>query len=664
MQIPFKPVRQTKSGFALMTTLAFLAASLLVFASIMYLICGDSKITAQNQQYNISQAAAEGATEMVVAQMDRDFLYQNLQAASVYQGMIPTSIILTNNWPVQFQFSATNGAANQISVNIYPLNYSTNWVILNDSQFNGLNATVANCTVAAVATPIGQSYQTPATVIQSLQMASIPVFQYGVFYNMDMDLSNGKPMVMNGKTFVNGNIWMYPQASMTFNGSVMATLLVTNADDPNDQQNLTSYTTPTYNFTDNGGKPLSKANAVSLPIGGPNSNPTNIEAILNLPPASVAVPNDAGYAQSNQVYLYNKADLIISNSATGIGTNSVWSTNLSVYYDDSYSSPRLTLLTNDLQWPVIKTNGSGAGATYSTNIMKFYSFVTNVTFYDFREQDTVQAVQIDIAKFNIWLTNTATRASGGITNQIAGYPWNAQNFTDKGHGINSIYVYNSVSGASTLQAVRVVNGQQMPSSTSGSYFTAGLTVATPMPLYVLGNYNIQTNSGGSQSVTTTNTSWTYPAGLMGDAITILSTNWNDGNSLAKSGSSYNPPESSSGNRVATTTTVNAGCLEGIVPSTYAGKKQYSGGLENFLRLQEDWSTLSATLCYNGSIIVMFPSLYATNYWIGPSDRSGYPNHNYTVPTRQWGFDVNFQNQSKLPPMTPQVKAMIRGQWSR
>jgi hypothetical protein len=291
--------------------------------------------------------------------------------------------------------------------------------------------------------------------------------------------------------------------------------------------------------------------------------------------------------------------------------------------------------------------------------------VTNVTFYDFREQDTVQAVQIDIAKFNIWLTNAATRVSGGISNYIAGYPWNVQNFKDKGHGINSIYVYNSVSGATTLQAVRVVNGQQMPSSAYNGYFTAGLSVATAFPLYVLGNYNIQTNASGPFSVNTTNTAYTYPAGLMGDAITILSGNWSDANSLAKSGSSYNPPESGTGNRVVTSNiTVNAGCLEGIVPSTYAGKKQYSGGLENFLRLQEDWGANSETLNYNGSIIVMFPSLYATNYWIGPSDRSGYPNHNYTVPTRKWGFDVNFQNQSKLPPMTPQVKAMVRGQWTR
>jgi hypothetical protein len=648
MQIPFKPVRQTKSAFALMTTLAFLAASLLVFASIMYLVCGSSRITSQNNLYNISQSAAEGATELVVAQLDRDFLYQNLQNASVYQVLLPT-----NNWPVQLQFSDTNGTVNKITVNIAPLDYSTNWTTLTASQFKGLNATVANCTVAATATPIGQSYQTAATVSEFLQMASIPVFQYGVFYNMDMDLSNGQQMTMNGKTFVNGNIWMYPQASMTFNGLVSATLLVTNADNPNDQQNLTTYTVPTYNFTDNGGKPLSHADSVSLPIGGPNGNPTNIEAILNLPPAAVAVPNDAGYAPSNRIYTYNQADLIISNAVTGIGTNSVWSTNLNIYYDDYYASPHLTLVTNDLQWVnTTSTNRTTNGLTHQiqTNYVyvtnKFYSFVTNVTFYDFREQDTVQAVQIDIAKFNIWLTNTATRVDGGTSNQIAGSLWNAPCFDHKGHGINSIYVYNSVSGASTLPAVRVVNGQQMPSSTRNGYFTAGLTVATPFPLYVLGNYNIQTNSGGPYSQLTTDTSYTYPAGLMGVSITILSTAWKDTTITRLPGA---------GN-----TTVNAACLEGIVQSTKVGStKHYSGGLENFLRLLENWN--GDIICYNGSIVVMFPSIYATNFWIGPGSSS--PAY-YNVPTRQWGFDVNFKDQTKLPPMTPQVKAMIRGQWTR
>src|SRR5208283_3862834 len=142
----------------------------------------------------------------------------------------------------------------------------------------------------------------------------------------------------------------------------------TNVDDPNDQQNLGSYTTPIYNFTANGGKPLSKADSVSLPIGGPNSNPTNIESLLNLPPAALAVPNAAGYQPTNlSSYLYNAATLIISNSVSGTNGNGYWGTNFSVYFNDSYAQT-LTLLTNDLQWTngstYITTNGIGVGAIH------------------------------------------------------------------------------------------------------------------------------------------------------------------------------------------------------------------------------------------------------------------------------------------------------------
>ena len=80
---------------------------------------------------------------------------------------------------------------------------------------------------------------------------------------------------------------------------------------------------------------------------------------------------------------------------------------------------------------------------------------------------------------------------------------------------------------------------------------------------------------------------------------------------------------------------------------------YSGGLENFLRLLEDWG--GVTLTYNGSIVVLFASQYATAPW-------GNSNY-YGIPTRNWGFDNNFTKQSLLPPMTPQVRLTIRNGWT-
>jgi hypothetical protein len=141
----------------------------------------------------------------------------------------------------------------------------------------------------------------PTAVAQSSTNA--PIFQYGVFYNLDMDLTPGQTMTVNGKVHVNGTLWMYPQASATFNDIVEASVMVTNEDNPNDQQNLTSYTAPTYN----GGNPRSGVGRLNMLI-----NTTNVEAILNLPPAGLGVPNDAAYMPSNQMYLYNECDLIIS----------------------------------------------------------------------------------------------------------------------------------------------------------------------------------------------------------------------------------------------------------------------------------------------------------------------------------------------------------------
>src|ERR1035438_4366019 len=128
----------------------------------------------------------------------------------------------------------------------------------------------------------------PSAVAQS--STNIPVFQFAALYNMDMDFTPGQPMTVNGKVHVNGNIWLYPQATVTFNDSVEATLWATNQDTPNDQQNLPAYLPPTYS----GGNPLSGVGRLDMLI-----NTTNVETILNLPPPGLGVTNDAAYMPSN-----------------------------------------------------------------------------------------------------------------------------------------------------------------------------------------------------------------------------------------------------------------------------------------------------------------------------------------------------------------------------
>jgi hypothetical protein len=643
MQTKFRPIRRAEAAYALGITLLFIGFSLILFGSMLYWTTTNAKITARNNAFYTSAYAAEAAAENALAWMDRDFTQGTLNPASSYTTYLPWQ----TNWPVQYLISDTNGVANQVSVTIFPQSWITNWQGLS-SAYAGNFGAVANCAVIAVATPSNQPVTVPATVCLQFQLCLIPCFQFGVFYNLDLEIENGQALTMNGPVFCNANIWYYPSASLTFNSTVQSVLNCLHQQPPNDEQSQSGSGTVTFVLPN---QPSIHVPSLALPIGtnapGTATSPSAVEAILNWPPPAYALGSSAAYTTNGLIYLANECDLIISNSMSG--TNGAWGTNVTVYYQDP-SAPLGPLigLTNEMfTFSNFYTHSTNLWTTNSPNppnktnytlVAAGFPFVTNVVFYDYRQQSTVQAVQVDVAKFGQWLTNTAFEGN-----------WrNGQCYNNKGHMIDSVYIYNNVSGSTTLPAVRMVNGQQMPSRW-------GLTVATPQPLYVKGNYNVTTNNGANTSLNTTNTAYTWPASLMGDAITILSGNWSD---------AYNASTSLSSRTVTSNITVNAACLEGIVVSTnISGKKWYSGGLENFLRLEEDWNSDSPQLWYNGSIVVMFPSIYATNFWVPPSQLSGYPTPYYGVPTRKWGFDYNYLYAGKMPPCAPCVKAVLRSGWS-
>jgi len=630
--MPLHPrTKAPAGGFALISTLIFLGIVLLVFSSMFFWVYSNSIITVRNNQYNMSQNAAESAVETVVGRIDRDFVESTISNATVYASL-PTTID-QSAWPIQYTFSSTNGAANRVDVVFQP--QSTSIQPLN-SQFAGLSGMYQSLDVYATATPSGQSYNVPATVHESLEFAYIPLFQFAIFYNVNLEIDPGQPMTITGPVFCNQNIWE-GSAVCTFQSSVTAVL--TNYPQVADPF-ATSYNgsgTPTFA----GGAPLNNANSIVMPIGT-NNSPGAVLSLLNLPPPAFAMGTAAAYSSNGIVYPANGADLVITNFAAGtnFGSSMPKGTNLIVYYQD-YGLSQLPydyyIITNANSHTLLFTNYvSSKLLGLNTNIYYAgFSWVSNVVFYDWREgwnsgnPKKVQAVQIDMGKLNTWLNNTNSFANSG-------YSSDQLKLLHSGNHMGSVYVYNSVPlTSSQLPAVRVMDGTQIPSP-GGS--TRGFTVATPFPIYVWGDYNA-TNSSGS-SLGTNNTAHTYPAALMGDAITILSDGWNDTNTAKL------PTPAS--------TTVNAAMLEGIVASNPNISGNYSGGVENFMRLLENWST-STTLTYNGSIVVLFYSQWATNTWLATGNY-------YNPPTRKWAFDMNFQNALKLPPLTPCSKAMVRGNW--
>lgn len=635
---------KTREAYILLVTLAFLVVTLIVLASTMAWIMSNSAMTERNNEFVSSEYAAEAATEKVLGQMEYDWLDGTLGSASTYSTLIPDTNAA--DWPAQYVFSDTNGDTNEITV--IAGQTGTNLVYL-PSPYAGLEAYVTPYTVTATATPTDERFNVPATVSQTFDITAIPVFQYLIFYNMNLEIAAAATLDLKGPVFSNAGIWSGSD-TLTFDSTVWAV-----------QQAVNGANNPFVTYSGSGpatytmrGEPVSGVNHVTMPIAGTNNSPSLVESILQWPPSAYALGSSAAYTPNGEVYLANYADLIISNAASGVSMTTPTGTNLFVYYEDQIQPANsnrnnfcssITWVTNN--YYLVTNVGKGVLSTYnwvpasrwtnSGNIYQIwyagYTFLTNALFYDWREgwnsgtPKTVQAVQLDVGQFNAWL---ATNIVNG------GSIYNALCQKDKNHPIGGVYIYNSVPLSTTvLPAVRLVNGSEL----ADSY---GLSVATPMPLYVKGDFNVADGSGFSDSGSTSITH-SLPASLLADSITVLSSSWNDGNTSKKPSSSAE-------------TTIDAACLEGIVPSdpniaSGGDNSNYSGGVENFLRLLESWGSLY----YSGSIVVMFPSQYATNRW---RQTGNY----YSAPKRYWSFDTNFTVRANLPPFTPEMKTTIRNSW--
>ena len=202
--------------------------------------------------------------------------------------------------------------------------------------------------------------------------------------------------------------------------------------------------------------------------------------------------------------------------------------------------------------------------------------------------------------------------------------------------------------------------------TTTTYY-GGFTVASENPVYIQGDYNSVTNPTEDTFFpvlpsTTPGADQTgyVPAAVIADAVTLLSNNWDDRVSMVGT---------AAGTDITFTGTPNAGYRQANTTSyrvAVAGGKNMAfpfpswantnpdypfgtdGGVGNFLRFLEDWSTPNATLNYGGSLV----SLYYSTYNTGIFKCCEYAV--YAPPTRNYVFDVDFTLPGGvgLPPGTP------------
>jgi hypothetical protein len=543
--------------------------ALTMVAGIIAYSATSTKLDARSYQYQRAVAAAEGATEKIVGRITKDYLSGGeafVQAnLSAYQQTAPSAS--DSPYWTGWQFNDGNGNVGRTFVGLS----SANSFIQLNSTYAGLKGYASIYSVVSNARQQGMLQDVVGAVLQQVQLARIPVFQFAMYSSGDMEISCGEPFTITGRVHANGQLYIEPDDLLTFQSSVSSVGDMLFQRSPLDSRaapvGSVVYEAPTSTHVP----------ALTLPLGATNT-PTAVREIIEPPPAG----EDPNSPMGRQRY-YNQADMLLV--VTNAGTN----------------------------FAVSGSSGHFNGFSVLIPTNELTSFVsTSASFYDAREAKTVDPIDINIAGLTAWsATNSNLRNALGSRD------------------VSSVYVLDvRTLPAGSLGAVRVSSGTQLPPQ--------GLTVATGRPLYVWGNFNqySPTNLG------TANTSTTLPASLAADAITILSPNWSDANSAASVAS-----------RTATPTTVNAALLAGAV-DTAGGF--YGGGMENFPRFLETWG-LANQFTFNGAMVKMFPSLYATNTW-------GLANV-YSPPTRAWAYDLNFDDPTKLPPLTPGLYKVIRSRWT-
>lgn len=346
---------------------------------------------------------------------------------------------------------------------------------------------------------------------------------------------------------------------------------------------------------------------------------------VNLDPTTFdpANPNNTGY--------HELIEPPVSGSADPFAT--------SRYYDQAG-----VILEIDATNNVTIKRGNGDGtATVLTNKSKgndkkLYNMfkdaiTTNDSIQDNREQAVVRIATLDVSKI--------TKTQANAVNKVQWYAGSVFNGT--------VYINDtsaSADGTGAKRAIRIENGSIIPDQ--------GLTVASPNPVYIQGDFNTgrgydhngdgkpdngidpPSNSGDPTKPEVSNYI-RQPCSVIADAVNVLSNAWDDN----KAGT---VPTGSP-------TTVNTAIVSGNV--TGGAGFVYTGGAENFPRFLENWSGKDFT--YYGSMIELYQSKQSIGVW-------GKANV-YSPPDRKWFFDSNFKLNPPPGAGAFLTYSYIKGRWS-
>ena len=463
-----------------------------------------------------------------------------------------------------------------------------------------------------------------SAVMVTAKAQAIPIFQFGVFFENDLEITNGPRMDFDGWVHSNGNIYL--NSANQYFGDVITTPNNLYHDRKDQHNNLTGTyiadATATYVQLDFDSRDTPDPDAFKIESDANFDNRVKTSAYgvdsLKVPlpagvnPAILIQPRDIADGPLEQQSKFAwKADWYITvdlsqmtngnanaNAANGNANGNANAANGNA--NGNLNGGNTTGNGSLCGDAITHTRPAGAGVPNPSECAAIFSFGPD-WIYEGRETRYLDVLDIDVNQLNLWATGADQTSVLYITMATPGA-------LDPG-------------GDLIYPVVRLVNAQTLANP---------ITFATEHPLYVLGDYNT--------------VGW-QPSALVGDAITYLSNAWDD--SQHHELGPFTPPTAADTDIYAAVMAGHSGTPCDHEVAGCGITSPYGGGLENFPRFLEDWNP--EILLFRGSLVSLNFSQQATGLWGG-----GY----YNPPVRDWEFDMRFNDPANMPPGTPVVGNVI------
>ncbi len=612
-------MKQREHGFVLVTTLLMLSVLLALISAYYTAVSIESSLSKGSKDSTTGFYAAEAGLNVRAEAVRQTFVGYN-----VPEGTSPVRLdACTDGNMGSDDFQCVDYEMSSHTAATYILDNPDNPMeitIPSGERYQNLSALEYRyTTVSEAKNRIGH---TEALLELRFKSRLVPLFQFAVFYDKDLEIAPGAAMTLTGPVHTNGHLFLHADnATLDMFGQITtAKDLFRGRKRENDCEGKVK--------VEDRNKVLQ---GLAYDCSGPRIGPYAMEDLaawdgkieVNVPAVTVPAPEDFDPVPEGYYWARSDLRLVLElDSSTNAPTATVLAPNgaVSVRSTADTDISSLSDIINDktLCRGMLYETSSGANDGWVASAKKIY---------DFREKANTWLLDVDMRGLLACLDNYPQLIEGKALNETT-------------HG--GLVFFLTVKGPAAANkpshyAFRVRNAATLRASSeaAGAPTPKGITLISDQPAFVYGNYN-----AGPDHISKNTAGW-LPAAIMADAVNIISSNWQDTYTSA----------TALGSRIAAAIQINSAFLAGTDSTGNAEGEagfdvgNYNGGLENYPRFHEQWRNASGKVevLYRGSFVSLNTPRHGGGNWGAQS---------YEPPKRTWSYDKNFNDARYLPPITP------------